>query len=94
MAELERIRDELMDRLARARSEAERRGRSERDARSRLEGMASDPAGHKWETVSKQEIGEPGCAIWEAAPRWGPVGALMNWWRVKVSSGCPLPAAA
>ena len=20
---------------------------------------------------------------------WGPVGALMNWWRVKISSGCP-----
>src|SRR5439155_132046 len=25
----------------------------------------------------------------EVRPAWGPVGALMNWWRVKVSSGCP-----
>jgi hypothetical protein len=21
----------------------------------------------------------------------GPLGALMNWWRIKVSGGCPLP---
>ena len=62
----------------------------QRRARSRVEEMVSEPAAHKWETVSKQELGEPGCASWDVQPRWGPVGALMNWWRVKVSSGCPL----
>ncbi len=90
LGELERTRDELIERLKGARAEAGRRGRSQDQARARLEGMATDPAAHKWETVSKKELGEPGCATWEAMPRWGPVGALMNWWRVKVSSGCPL----
>jgi len=89
MAELEATRDELMERLRRAREAAERRGERQQRARSRLEEMVSDPAAHKWETVSKQDLGEPGCANLEVQPRWGPVGALMNWWRVKVSSGCP-----
>ncbi|MGH2967022.1 MAG: GntR family transcriptional regulator [Solirubrobacterales bacterium] len=90
MAELERTRDELLERLGRAREEAERHGERQRTARARLEEMATDPGAHKWETVTREEIGEPGCATWEVAPKWGPVGALMNWWRVKVSSGCPL----
>jgi DNA-binding transcriptional regulator YhcF (GntR family) len=98
MAELEAIRDDLMERHQRAREAAERRGERQRRARSRMEEMVSDPAAHKWETVSKQDLGEPGCASWDVQPRWGPVGALMNWWRVKVSSGCPLatphPASA
>ena len=41
-------------------------------ARARLEEMAADPAAHKWETVSKEEIGEPGCATWEVAAEVGP----------------------
>jgi DNA-binding transcriptional regulator YhcF (GntR family) len=90
MAELEAIRDELMERLKQAREAAERRGQRQHQARSRMEEMVSDPAAHRWETVSKGDLGEPGCASWNVQPRWGPVGALMNWWRVKVSSGCPL----
>jgi DNA-binding transcriptional regulator YhcF (GntR family) len=92
MAELEQTRDELMARLKAAREAAERTGERQRRARARLEEMAEDPAAHKWETVLSEEMGEPGCGAWEVQPRWGPVGALMNWWRVKVSSGCPLPA--
>lgn len=92
MAELERTRDELMERLKRAREAAEHEGDRQRRARARLEEMAEDPAAHKWETVLSEEMGEPGCGTWEVQPKWGPVGALMNWWRVKVSSGCPLPA--
>jgi DNA-binding transcriptional regulator YhcF (GntR family) len=89
MAELERIRDDLIERLNRARGAAERRGDHQRRARARLEEMAADPAAHKWETVTSEDLGEPGCGTWEVQPKWGPVGALMNWWRVKVSSGCP-----
>jgi DNA-binding transcriptional regulator YhcF (GntR family) len=92
MAELERTRDELLERLRRARAEANRQGERQREARARLEEMASDPAAHRWETISGEELGEPGCGSWEVVPRRGPVGALMNWWRVKVSSGCPLTA--
>jgi DNA-binding transcriptional regulator YhcF (GntR family) len=91
MAELERIRDDLIERLNRARAAAERRGDKQRRARARLEEMAADPAAHKWETVESEDLGEPGCGTFEVQPKWGPIGALMNWWRVKVSSGCPLP---
>src|SRR4051812_24966477 len=91
MAELEQIRDDLIERLDRARAAAEHRGDRQRRARARLEEMAVDPAAHKWETVASEDLGEPGCGTFEVQPKWGPVGALMNWWRVKVSSGCPLP---
>jgi DNA-binding transcriptional regulator YhcF (GntR family) len=90
MEELEAVRDELVGRLKRAREAAERRGERQHRARVHLEEMVSNPAAHKWEAVANRDLGEPGCASWEVQPRWGPVGALMNWWRVKVSSGCPL----
>src|SRR4051794_7951822 len=92
MAELEQIRDDLIERLDRARAVAARRADRQDRARAKLEEMAADPAAHKWEAVGSEDLGEPGCGTWEVQPKWGPVGALMNWWRVKVSSGCPLPA--
>ena len=52
--------------------------------------MIADPASHKWIRVYNDDIGEPGCKNWHAKPRWGPLGLLMGWWRVKISSGCPL----
>src|SRR4051794_26316553 len=94
MAELERIRDDLIERLDRARAAEARRADRQHRARARLEDMAADPAAHKWEAVGSEELGQPGCGTFEVQPKWGPVGALMNWWRVKVSSGCPLPGAA
>ena len=90
LGELEAVRDRLFDRLKRVRAEVEQRARSESEARSYLEIMVEDPAAHKWERVSSEELGEPGCVSYHVKPAWGPVGALMNWWRVKVSSGCPL----
>jgi DNA-binding transcriptional regulator YhcF (GntR family) len=90
VGELEQVRDALIERLKLARATEERRGARQSAARGRLEEIVRDPAAHKWETVSNAEIGEPGCARWQVQPAWGPVGALMNWWRVKVSSGCPL----
>ncbi|MEK6278587.1 MAG: GntR family transcriptional regulator [Actinomycetota bacterium] len=90
VGELEKVRDELVARLRRARAEAEKRETHQSAARVRLKEMVEDPVAHKWEAVSNQEMGEPGCTSFEVQPAWGPVGALMNWWRVKVSSGCPL----
>jgi len=87
--ELEVIRDELVGRLKRAQREADRRGESQSMARQNLEDAISDPSAHRWETGSREEMGEPGCGHWHVRPAWGPVGALMNWWRVKISSGCP-----
>jgi regulatory GntR family protein len=89
LGELEAVRDQLFDRLKRVRAEADRRGRQEGAARERLNRIVEDPAAHKWESVSNQQMGDPGCATYQVRPAWGPVGALMNWWRVKVSSGCP-----
>ena len=90
VGELEEVRDQLFDRLKRVRAEVEQKGQVEGDARQRLDRMVEDPASHKWEVVSAEEIGEGGCATYQVQPAWGPVGALMNWWRVKVSAGCPL----
>jgi hypothetical protein len=58
--------------------------------RCRIEEMLLEPEKHKWVRVSAEDIGERGCKHWHVRPRWGPLGMLLNWWRVVVSSGCPL----
>jgi DNA-binding transcriptional regulator YhcF (GntR family) len=90
--ELERTRDRLLDQLREARAEVERKGRREARARRRVEDMVREPERHKWEWVSGEETGERGCKEFRVVPRFGPVGAAMGWWRVKVSGGCPLAA--
>jgi hypothetical protein len=77
LAELEHRRDSLQAAVAQA-------------ARGRMEAIMLDPAAHRWERVSHEDIGEPGCRQCHARPRLGLIGLLMNWWRVIVSSGCPL----
>jgi hypothetical protein len=57
-----------------------------------IEEMTADPEAYKWVRVSNEEIGEPGCRHWHSRPRWGLIGMLIGWWRVIVSSGCPLAA--
>jgi GntR family transcriptional regulator len=89
-AELERTRDALLRQLGAARAAAAERARRERRAREVRDAMVADPGAHRWEVVSADETGEQGCATWEVAPRLGPLGALMSWWRLKVSGGCPL----
>ena len=92
VGELERTRDALLAQLAAARMSASRRARRERRAREVRDAMASDPAAHRWDVVSSKETGEEGCVSWRVEPRFGPLGALMSWWRIKVSGGCPLCA--
>ena len=87
--ELEETRDELVKRLKRAQQAAKKQSAHYDAARGRLEQMVADPSSHKWEIVDREETGEKGCGRYEVRPAWGPVGALMNWWRVKLSSGCP-----
>ena len=91
VAELAATRDGLLNELAAARAEAAKRGRRERRAREVRDAIVADPSAHRWEVVSAAETGEEGCVTWDVAPRMGPLGALMNWWRVRVSGGCPLP---
>jgi len=88
--ELERTRDALAGRMQEARRALEERSGVELAYRRLIDEMAADPASHRWIRVSNRDIGEPGCRHWHSRPRWGPLGMLLGWWRVKVSSGCPL----
>ncbi len=88
--ELEAIRDSLVDRIAEARVKLRERAELETRNRELLERMLAAPAAHKWLRISRADVGEPGCGHWHSRPRLGPLGMLMGWWRVKVSSGCPL----
>jgi hypothetical protein len=88
--ELEQVRDALLARLKDVRGRLYDRTYVEEQNRVLIEEMAADPESHKWVRVSNEDIGEPGCRHWWSRPRWGPLGMLMGWWRVKVSSGCPL----
>ncbi len=90
LGELERLRDELADRVAEARVALRERARVETANRELLRRMLAAPAELKWVKVTRDDIGEPGCGAWHSRPRLGPIGMLMGWWRVKVSSGCPL----
>jgi hypothetical protein len=90
VAELERVRDALAVRLHEAQAELERRGQVEEQNRGLVEAMAADPQRYRWVRVSNEDVGEPGCRHWHSRPRWGIIGMLMGWWRVKLSSGCPL----
>jgi hypothetical protein len=90
VGELERVRDALAIRVQRAEAELDRRGEIEEANRGLLESMIADPPGHRWVRIAAEDVGERGCRHWHSRPRWGLLGMLMGWWRVKLSSGCPL----
>jgi hypothetical protein len=90
VAELEQIRDELADRIAEVRGILHDRAYVETRNRQVVEQMIADPARFKWVRISNVDVGEPGCRHWHSRPRYGLLGMLMGWWRVKLSSGCPL----
>jgi hypothetical protein len=87
--ELEATRDELVERLRKAQAEALRKEERQGAARRWREEALADPSAHRWEYATREDLGEAGCGRVEVTPAWGPVGALMDWWRVKMSSGCP-----
>lgn len=89
-AELERVRDALVVRVREAQTEIARRADAEEANRLLVERMIADPEEYHWVRVSNEDVGERECKHWHARPRWGVLGLLLNWWRVKVSSGCPL----
>jgi hypothetical protein len=88
--ELERVRDGLAARIQEVKADLHDYAVVEESNRELIERMTADPAAYKWVRVYNEDIGEPGCKNWHAKPRWGPLGMLMGWWRVKISSGCPL----
>ena len=90
LGELEVVRDRLADRVAEARGALVERARVEDENRELVERMLAAPRDFKWVRVSREDLGLHGCGHWHSRPRLGPIGMLMGWWRVKVSSGCPL----
>jgi hypothetical protein len=89
VGDLEALRDQLVARVEDARRELSTRAGAEAGERERIEALVADPGSHKWERVSNDDIGEPGCKYYHSTPRLGLIGMLMGWWRVKISSGCP-----
>jgi hypothetical protein len=90
LGELEQVRDDLAGRLRELRLRIS--AGAERQARKRelLAQMQLEPGRHRFTRISCRELGEPGCGVWQVRPRMGPVGMLMGWWQVTLSSGCPL----
>jgi hypothetical protein len=94
LGELERVRDELAERVRRARVVLAERAELEADSRALLEEMLRDPARHRHVRLPLADLGERGCGEYSVRPRLGIVGRCMGWWQVKLSSGCPRPAPA
>jgi hypothetical protein len=87
---LERIRDELAQRLHEARVKIAERAEIQAANRLALERMLLEPGKYRFARIAASDIGEPGCGVWQVRPRLGLIGMLMGWWEVKLSSGCPL----
>ncbi|MGN6557044.1 MAG: hypothetical protein ACTHLH_03430 [Solirubrobacterales bacterium] len=90
LGELEAVRDRLAERIGEAQKTVAERSALEAHNRELLREMLDAPQEFKWVRISRADVGEPGCGAWHSQPRLGPLGMLMGWWRVKVSSGCPL----
>ena len=90
LVELEQVRDDLAGKLQENRRALTDRTYLEEKHRRHIEQMLLEPEKHKWVRIGNEDIGEPGCKHWHVRPRWGLLGMLMNWWRVRISSGCPL----
>jgi hypothetical protein len=90
LAELEALRDDLAERLGRSRRALTERTYLEEQHRRRIEEMLLEPEKHRWVRIQNEDIGERGCKSWHVRPRFGILGMLFNWWRVRISSGCPL----
>lgn len=88
--ELEKVRDGLAARIQEVKAHLHDYAVVEESNRDLIERMTADPASYAWVRVHNEDIGEPGCKNWHAKPKWGVLGMLLGWWRVKISSGCPL----
>jgi len=64
LGELERVRDELAERLRAARLRIEREADQQAEKRLVLERMLLNPAEHRFARISCRELGEPGCGVW------------------------------
>jgi hypothetical protein len=87
--ELETTRDDLFARVGDAEELLARQAVDHAEARALLKRMTEAPEHYRWVTVTTKETGDGGCRTWQSVPILGPVGMLGNWWRIRMSSGCP-----
>jgi hypothetical protein len=94
LGELERVRDDLAERIRRARVVVADRAELEAQSRALLEEMLREPARYKRIRLPLADLGERGCGAYHVRPRLGIIGMLMGWWHIKLSSGCPTATPA
>jgi hypothetical protein len=94
LGELEQVRDDLAERLHAARVVVAQRAELESRSRALLEEMLRDPSRHRRTTIPLSDLGQPGCGAYSVRPRLGLIGMVMDWWHIKLSSGCPRPTPA
>jgi hypothetical protein len=90
LGELERVRDELTERLRAARAMITACAERQEANRLHLERMLLEPGRYRFHRIARADVGEAGCGVYQVRPRLGLIGMLMGWWEVKLSSGCPL----
>src|SRR5262245_29851093 len=88
LAALERARDDLAGRVSTAHRLRGEQAARQAEAKALLEDMLANPNEHKGAVVTNAQLGLPGCTAYRVVPR-----LLSTWWRVKISSGCPLLSA-
>ena len=89
IAELETTRDELAARISAAQELVAHQSARRSGARALLKRMSDMPAEFRWATVTTKDLGTKECRAWQSVPVLGPIGMLGNWWRIRMSSGCP-----
>lgn len=90
IADLERTRDALAARASELRRALDEQGARQEESRRLREELLLDPSKHRFVRVTNEAVGECGCRDWHVRPRFGLLGVFANWWRVVISSGCPL----
>jgi hypothetical protein len=93
LGQLERARDELAARLSAGRRVLDELGAQQEAMRRAREELLAEPQRHRFARVTNADVGEAGCRDWHVRPRFGLIGMLAGWWRVVISSGCPLAVA-
>lgn len=88
-AELESVRDALVVRLGEVEDLVARQTADHAEAQALLKRMEEAPAHFRWAKVTTKDMGAEGCRTWQSVPVMGPLGVLSNWWRIRMSSGCP-----
>ncbi len=91
LAQLERQRDKLANRVQDVRRIARERSEHERRSHELLERMKLEPGRYKFVRLPVGDLGQGGCGVYEVRPRLGLIGMLAGWWQLTLSSGCPLP---